>query len=197
MPEHLTSLTKPHWPQQLVNALDTFTCTLGKTVAWLTLLMVIATGIVVVLRRGFDIGSIGLQESVTYMHAAVFLLGAAYALQQGDQVRVDILYAKFSRHGKAWVDSLGALILLLPVSAFIGFISWDFVVNSWQIREASTDSGGVGMVYLLKGLIPLAAVTLSVQALAEILRNLLILMGIGNKEANSAADTATAEEADA
>jgi TRAP-type mannitol/chloroaromatic compound transport system permease small subunit len=170
------------WLRFIVKWLDQLIAALGKSVAWLTLLMVVATGIVVVLRRGFDIGSIGLQESVTYMHAAVFLLGAAYALQRGAQVRVDILYRRFSAHNKAWVDSLGALIFLLPVSAFIGFISWDFVLNSWQISEISTDSGGLRIVYLLKSLIPIAALSLCLQAVAEVLRNLLVLMGSSNEE---------------
>lgn len=185
MPEHTPPQSTRPWPQQLVIWLDCFTAATGKAVSWLTLIMVVATCIVVVLRRGFDIGSIALQESVTYMHAAVFLLGAAYALQQGAQVRVDILYRQFSQHSKAWVDSLGAILLLLPLCGFIGFISWDFVVNSWQIREGSTDSGGVGMVYLLKSLIPLAAVCLSLQALAELLRNLLVLMGVTPAEAEA------------
>lgn len=166
------------WSTRILQALDGFTAFIGSAVAWLTLAMVMATCVVVVLRRGFNIGSIGLQESVTYMHAAVFLLGAAYALQQGAQVRVDIFYRGFSRRSKAWIDSLGALILLLPTSLFIGLISWDFVTNSWQIREGSTDSGGVGAVYVLKSLIPLAAVLLSLQALAEVIRNLVILMTI-------------------
>lgn len=189
MPDHSSHLTTTSWPQLLLKGLDKFTATLGKAIAWLTLLMVIATGVVVLLRRGFDIGSIALQESVTYMHAAVFLLGAAYALQEGAQVRVDILYEKFSRRSQAWVDSLGSLLLLLPVSMFIGFISWDFALNSWYIREGSTDSGGVGMVYLLKSLIPLAALSLALQAIAELLRNLLVLMGIG-------ADTSKAPHTD-
>lgn len=169
-----------HWLQQTVKGLDYFVATVGKAVAWLTVFMVLATGIVVALRRGFDIGSIALQESVTYMHAAVFLLGAAYALQRGAQVRVDILYRRFSTQNKAWVDSLGALIFLLPVSVFIGLISWNFVLNSWHIHEASADSGGLSLVYLLKSLIPLAAFNLCLQGIAEVLRNLLVLMGVTN-----------------
>src|SRR5690606_4839133 len=104
--------------------------------------MVIITCVVVVMRRVFNLGSIGLQESVTYMHAAVFMLGAAYALRMGAQVRVDVLYRRFHFRTRAWVDSLGALLFLLPVSLFIGFVSWDFVAASWRIREGSTDSDG-------------------------------------------------------
>jgi len=160
----------------LLRAIDGFTALIGKSVAWLTLAMVLITCIVVVLRRGFDIGSIAMQESVTYMHAAVFLLGTAYALQTGAHVRVDILYRQFAPRTKAWINCLGALVFLLPISVFIGFISIDFVNSSWRIREGSTDSGGLGMVYLLKGLILAMSINLSLQAAAEVLRNLLVLM---------------------
>lgn len=176
----------------LLRQLDNLTATLGKSVAWLTLLMVLATCIVVILRRGFDIGSIALQESVTYMHAAVFLLGTAYALQYGAHVRVDILYRRFTPRTRAWINSLGALLLLLPVSIFIGFISIEFVSSAWRIREGSTDSGGLSLVYWLKTLIPLMAVNLSLQAVAEILRNTLVLMNITDA-ANEAADSEAAQ----
>lgn len=182
MPDQIASITYVHRVRQLIKGLERITDILGKGISWLTILMVLATCVVVILRRGLDVGSIALQESVTYMHAAVFLLGAAYALKQGAQVRVDIFYRQFSQRSKAWVDSLGALTLLLPVSIFIGVISWDFVMNSWLIREQSTDSGGVGMVYILKALIPLAAASLCIQAIAELLRNLLVLMGLGSDE---------------
>jgi TRAP-type mannitol/chloroaromatic compound transport system permease small subunit len=171
------------WPHRLVSGLDAINLFIGKAVACLTLVMVIITCVVVVMRRVFNLGSIGLQESVTYMHAAVFMLGAAYALRMGAQVRVDVLYRRFHFRTRAWVDSLGALLFLLPVSLFIGFVSWDFVIASWQIREGSTDSGGLSAIYLLKTLIPLTAVSLSLQALAEILRNGLVLMGLAQPEA--------------
>lgn len=170
--------TTTPWPQRLLDLLDGITRFIGRSIAWLTVIMVIATCIVVILRRGFDVGSIALQESVTYMHAAVFLLAAGYTLQRGGHVRVDILYRRFTARRKAWVDSLGCLIFLLPLAIFTGFVSWDFVLSSWAIREGSTDSGGVGAVYLLKSLIPLMAITLSLQAIAELLRNLLLLMGV-------------------
>ena len=172
------------WPLQLLKLLDRITLFIGRSIAWLTVMMVIATCIVVLLRRGFDIGSIALQESVTYMHAAVFLLAAGYTLKRDGHVRVDILYRRFPVRRRAWIDSLGCLLFLLPLTIFTGFISWEFVVSSWAIREGSTDSGGLGAVYLLKSLIPLMAITLSLQAFAELLRNLLLLMGVNTAPAD-------------
>ncbi|WP_024461742.1 TRAP transporter small permease subunit [Marinimicrobium sp. LS-A18] len=161
----------------LIRALDACTEGLGRTVAWLAPVMVVITCTVVLLRYGLGQGSVALQESVTYMHAALFMLGAGYALKYHKQVRVDILYRRFSPEGRAWVDALGSLVFLIPLAIFIGWISQDFVRSAWRIREVSADSGGLPWVYLLKSLIPLLAVTLLLQAVAEVLRNLLRLMG--------------------
>src|SRR5690606_9877262 len=166
------------WPQRLVRLLDGITLFIGRSIAWLTVMMVVATCVVVILRRGFDIGSIALQESVTYMHAAVFLLAAGYTLKRAGHVRVDILYRRFSVRRRAWIDNLGGVVVLLPVAIVTGFISREFVASSWAIREGSTDSGGLGAVYLLKSPVPRMAITLSLQACAELLRNLLLLMGV-------------------
>lgn len=167
----------PPWLRGLISALDGVTEWTGRTVSWLAPVMVLTTCAVVILRYFLGISSIALQESVTYMHAAVFMLGAAYALKHHNQVRVDIFYRRFHPRTRAWVDALGALVFLLPLAVFIGWISRDFVLSAWQIRETSTDSGGLRAVYWLKTLIPLLALTLVIQALAEVLRHLLILMG--------------------
>lgn len=168
-------LSPPHRVIQFLDSIAEFT---GATTAWLTGLMVLIACIVVTLRHLFGIGSVGLQESVTYMHAMVFMLGAAYALKTGDHVRVDIFFRRFSAHKRAWVEVLGSLLFTLPMMIFIGWGSVDFVRESWRIGEGSTDSGGLGGVYLLKTLLPVMAVSVGLQAIAELLRNLLVLMNV-------------------
>jgi TRAP-type mannitol/chloroaromatic compound transport system permease small subunit len=159
-----------------INLLSEWT---GRVIAWLAVLMVVITGIVVVMRRGFGLNSIALQESVIYMHAALFLLGAAFALKHDAHVRVDIFYRRFSPVSRAWVNSLGTLVFLFPLCGFILFSSWDYVQTSWQIGEVSSEPGGLAAVFLLKTLIPVAAITLALQGLAELLRALLCLMTDG------------------
>jgi len=144
----------------------------GRTVSWLSLFLVIVTFIVVVLRYVFDGGSIALQETSTYLHASIFLVGMAYTLQQNAHVRVDIFYAGFSTQTKAWVDLFGALFLLLPFMLFITWVSWQYIVDSWVVLEESREAGGLPGVFLLKSLILLMTTLLSLQAFTQIARDI-------------------------
>ena len=165
---------------KFVHTIDSVTEKLGKVISWLTLLMVLLTFAIVVLRYGFNLGWIAMQESVLYFHGIVFMLGAAYTLKHDGHVRVDIFYQRFSTRQKAWVNFIGGLVLLLPVCIFIFLISIDYVLAAWQIMERSSEAGGLPLVYLNKTLILLLAVTLVFQGLAEMLRNLLTLMSPAN-----------------
>lgn len=153
------------------NFIDTANQRLSQLVSWFTLLMVLVTFLIVVLRYGFNLGWIAMQESVMYLHAMVFLLGSAHALKSNEHVRVDIFYRGFSLRKKAWVDILGSVFLLLPVNLFILIVSWDYVAGSWRMLEGSQEAGGLGFVFVLKTLILLFAVTMTLQGIAEVLRN--------------------------
>ena len=145
----------------------------GRLTAWLTLAMVLVTCLVVVLRYVFDIGFIWLQESVTWMHAVVFMLGAAYTLEREDHVRVDVFYRRFGERGRAVVDLLGVVLFLLPLCGWIGWSSWDFVATSWRIGEASRESGGLPypLVPLLKSVLVVMPAALALQGLSLGLRS--------------------------
>jgi TRAP-type mannitol/chloroaromatic compound transport system permease small subunit len=161
---------------KFVGTIDSITEILGKMISWLTLLMVLLTFTIVVLRYGFNLGWVAMQESVLYFHGIVFMLGAAYTLKHDGHVRVDIFYQKFSLKQKAWVNLIGGLVLLMPVCIFIFFISINYVLAAWQIMESSPEAGGLPLVYLNKSLILTLAVTMVFQGLAEILRNLLAIL---------------------
>jgi TRAP-type mannitol/chloroaromatic compound transport system permease small subunit len=159
-----------------VHYIDAFTDRSGRLLAWLALGMALVTALIVVLRYGFNIGSIMAQEAVIYMHGSLFMLGAAYALKTGAHVRVDIFYRDFSPRARAWVNSLGSIVFLLPLCTFICFSSWNYVADSWAIGEVSPEPGGIPAVFMLKSLLPLMAINLFLQGLAETLRSALVLV---------------------
>jgi len=148
----------------------------GRTVSWLSLALVLITFLIVVLRYVFDVGSIALQETTTYMHASIFLVGMAYTMQQNAHVRVDIFYSQHSERGKAWVDLFGAVFLLLPVMLFISWISWFYIASSWSVLEGSREAGGLPGVFLLKSLILVMTFLLMLQAFSQIARNIETLL---------------------
>jgi TRAP-type mannitol/chloroaromatic compound transport system permease small subunit len=158
--------------EKLTHAIEAFIDWTGRSVAWLTLGMVLVTFAVVLLRYVFDIGWIALQESVNYMHALVFLIGAAYTLKHNEHVRVDIFYCRLGQRGRAWVDLFGCLLLLLPVTLFIIWTSWAYVLDSWSVYEGSREAGGLAGIFLLKSAILLMAGLLILQALAMLLKSL-------------------------
>ncbi len=157
--------------------IDTITERLGKTLAWLILVMMLIQFLIVVLRYLFNFNSIPMQESVMYMHAVLFLLAASYTLKHDGHVRVDIFYRGFSPRAQAWVDLLGTLFLLMPFMVFIILVSLGYVGKSWAILEGSPDNGGIPGVFLLKTLIPAFAVLMITQGIAEIIRKALIISG--------------------
>lgn len=167
---------------KILDGIDSLSEWTGRAISWLTLAMALVMFLVVVLRYAFNTGSIALQESVSYLHAAVFLLGAAYTLKQGGHVRVDIFYQRMSARRRALVDTAGGALLLLPTCIFTLVISLPYVANSWRLLEGSREPGGLPAVFLLKTLIPLAMALLALQGVAHMARAVRQLIGLGSDE---------------
>ena len=141
--------------------------------------MVLVTFVVVVLRYIFDAGLIWLQESVVWMHGFVFMVGAAYTLQQEEHVRVDIFYREMSPKRRAWVDLIGVTVFLLPLCALLGWKAFDYVAVSWQLQEASRESGGLPypLIPLLKSILVVMPITVGLQGIALLSRCVRVLRG--------------------
>jgi TRAP-type mannitol/chloroaromatic compound transport system permease small subunit len=161
--------------EPLRKLIDKSTDSVGKTVAWLAVVLVLATGLVVLLRYVFQTGSIALQESLLYINALLFTLGGAYTLKHDGHVRVDIFYSKFTPRNKALLNLFGTLVFLLPFCVLVLWFSWDYVSASWRVWEGSAETSGLQFVYLLKTTILLLAGFLFWQGIAELIKNINLL----------------------
>jgi TRAP-type mannitol/chloroaromatic compound transport system permease small subunit len=128
------------------------------------------------MRYVLGLGSIWLQESILYAHAALFLLAAAWTLQEGGHVRVDVFYAQAAPRTRALVDLFGALLLLAPFTLAVIWFSLPYVERSWAILERSRETSGLPLVFLLKTLIPLFALLLALQGVAQAIRAVAVLI---------------------
>ena len=159
----------------LAQTIDSVSRSVGNAVAFAAIAMALVTTTVVILRYGFGQGAIAAQESVLYLHGALFMLGAAPTLLTDKHVRVDVFYRNFTDRQKHWVNTIGHTVFTLPFCTLIVFGSWGYVSESWSIMESSPEPGGIPAVFLLKTLIPAMALLLALQAVSLIIQGLIEL----------------------
>jgi TRAP-type mannitol/chloroaromatic compound transport system permease small subunit len=160
----------------LADRIDRLTTGIGRAVAWLALAVVLLQFALVVARYLFGLGSIWLTETVIYAHATLFMLAAAWTLKAGGHVRVDVFYAEASPRTRAKIDLIGALLLLLPFALVLLWLAWPYAARSWAILERSQETSGLPLVFALKTLIPLFALLMALQGIAQAIRAVILLI---------------------
>ena len=156
--------------ERIADKLDSINQRIASVVRWLVLMMVLVQFSIVVGRYVFGVNSIAVQESVLYMHAALFMLAAGYTLLVDKHVRVDVFYAKASDNTQRVINLFGHVFFLFPTMLALLYWSWPSVVNSWKIFEGPISVGGLQAVFLLKSLIPLFCILLLLQSTASVMR---------------------------
>ena len=156
--------------------IDRLTRAIGRAVAWLALAIVLVQFALVLARYVFSFGSLWLTQSVIYGHATLIMLAAAWTLSAGGHVRVDVFYAHASARTRAIVDLIGSLLLLMPFALVLIWLSVPYAARSWAILERSQEVGGVPLVFLLKTLIPLFALLMALQGVAQAIRAAALLI---------------------
>ena len=143
----------------------------------LVFVMALVQFCVVILRYVFGLNFIWMQESITYMHGAVFLLAGGYALLTNDHVRVDIFYRDAPAKRKALVDFLGTYVFLFPFCLLLLWTGAPYIAQAWSVQEGSTEQSGIQAVFLLKTLIALFALLLTMAGFVVTKRAADILRG--------------------
>jgi len=149
---------------------------IGKAVAWLGLGAVLICTAAAAARYALNIGSNAWLEIQWYLNSAVFLLIAAWALKRNEHVRIDVIAGRLSARAQAWIDIVGTVFMLLPAVTIIAWYSWPSLVSSWEIREYSSDPGGL-IRWPVRLLIPVAFTLLGLQGLSEVIKRVAFLRG--------------------
>jgi len=167
---------------RLIYGINWVNRTVGRGVSWVSFLMVLVVTIDVIMRYVFKTSFVFVQELEWHLFGVLFLIGAGYTLLHDAHVRVDIFYQRLTEKQKAWVNLLGTLFFLLPGCFLVIDTSWQFLANSWAVREGSPDPGGIPARYILKAVIPLGFSLIALQGVSLGLQSLLIILGYSVKE---------------
>ena len=149
---------------------------IGTLVYWLVLLMVLVSAGNAIVRKVFNYSSNAYLETQWYLFSAVFLLCAGFALLRNDHVRIDILAGKLSAKGQAWIDILGAVFFLLPMTAIFIWLSIPWV---YETRHDISGSAGGLILWPARILVPIGFTLLALQGLSELFKRVAFVAGKG------------------
>jgi len=162
---------------RLSRLIDALNGAIGRAVYWLVLVAVLVSSANALARYGLSAGSNAWLELQWYLFSAIFLLGGGYALREGAHVRIDLVAGRLTPRTQAWIDIVGGVAMLLPVSAIILWYGWDAFAESWRIGEVSTDAGGL-VRWPVKLLIPAGFALLILQGVSETIKRVAFLRGL-------------------
>ncbi len=166
-----------HFLLRVSGLIDALNERIGKIVGWAILVSVLVSTINASLRYSLSIASNAWLELQWYLFAAVFLLCSGYTLLRNEHIRIDIVVGRFSRRVQAWIDIIGTLFFLLPMSILIMWLSWPVFVDSYLGHEMSSNAGGL-LRWPVKFLIPLGFFLLALQGLSELVKRVAFLKGL-------------------
>ena len=157
-------------------AIDRFNTRIGHVVAWAILIAVVVSAVNAIIRKVFNASSNSWLELQWILFGAVFLLCAPWTLLSNEHIRIDIVNNALPKRVRDWIDVLGHLLFLLPVTVVIAWLGWPFFWLSLMQDEQSTNAGGLP-VYPSKFLIPLGFTLLFVQGISELIKRIAIIRG--------------------
>jgi TRAP-type mannitol/chloroaromatic compound transport system permease small subunit len=158
-------------------AIDMVNERVGRLVYWCVLVMVLVSAANATSRYALNIASNAWLELQWYLFAAVFLLCAGYTLLHNEHIRIDVVTARLSRRTQIWIDILGTLIFMLPVTGYIMWLSWPVFMNAWTSGETSMNAGGL-VRWPVRLLVPVGFFLLTAQGVSELIKRIAYLRGL-------------------
>jgi TRAP-type mannitol/chloroaromatic compound transport system permease small subunit len=162
---------------RIARAIDALNARLGRVAVWLVLAACAVSAGNAVSRYVFDLSSNAWLELQWYLFTGMVMLGAPHVLNINGHVRVDVLYGRRPPRTKAWIDLLGLVFFLLPMTLVAALMAWPFFLESYAIGEVSGNAGGL-LRWPVKLLFPVGFALLTLQGLSEVIKRVAYLRGL-------------------
>ena len=160
--------------KKITGGIDRVVDLVGRATSWLALGIALVMGANVLLRYGFSIGSIWMQEFEWHIMVPICVFGMSYALLHGEHVRVDVVFQYFTPRNKLMVEVITSIAGML-LSAIVVWLCIPYVWQSWSIGEGTANPGGIDYRYVIKALIPLGFVLFFFQSLSQAIKNTIAM----------------------
>jgi TRAP-type mannitol/chloroaromatic compound transport system permease small subunit len=157
------------------DALDNFILRIGHFLSWANGILIFVIVLQVILRYGFGHGLVILEELEWHLYSVAFMFGLSYAIVTNAHVRVDLLYNKFFKRTREWIEICGTVFLLMPFIVVVIIYGLEFFNLSWIHNERSLAPMGLPWRWIIKGLIPLSFAMFGLAAISRVIKAIIVL----------------------
>lgn len=133
------------------------------------LVLVVMVLVNVVLRYGFGTGSIKMQDLAAHAFAVLVITSVPVTLARGGHVRVEVVSERLSPGYLRGADAVALVLFLIPLFGLIIWAGWSDLAYSWAIGEGAVTPGGLGGLWLVKSVLPVASALTIWQGIAVVL----------------------------
>ena len=161
--------------QRFLYFIDGISTLVGKTAAWLIILLMTVVCVEVFKRYIMNMPTAWIFDADNIIYGTLFMLCGAYTLAQNAHVRGDFLYSSMRPRLQAGLDLALYVVFFLPGIAALIYAGADYAGDSWRIAEHSNVTADGPPVYHFKTVIPIAGVLVMLQGIAEVVRCVVCL----------------------
>jgi TRAP-type mannitol/chloroaromatic compound transport system permease small subunit len=157
--------------------IDAINLRIGKWVAWLIFVAVLVSAANAVVRKVFDTSSNAWLELQWVLFSAVFLLCASWTLLSNEHIRIDIVNSLYPKSVRNWIEVIGHLFFLLPLTVVMIITGIPFFRSSYSINEQAFSAGGLPQ-WPAKSLVMIGFTLLYFQGLSELIKRIAVMLDI-------------------
>jgi TRAP-type mannitol/chloroaromatic compound transport system permease small subunit len=158
-----------------ISVVDRISTAIGKAFGWFILIMTFGTSYEVFVRYALRDPTIWAYDLSYNMYGALFVMAGAYTLSRNAHVRGDVVYRLWPPRTQAFIDLVLFIIFFFPGVLALAIAGYRYAGESWRYQEVSVYSPSDIPIFPLKTLIPVAAVTLLLQGVAEVFRCIICI----------------------
>ena len=162
---------------KISKTVDWINTQIGKNVIWLILASTVISAVNAAVRKAFNVSSNAYLEVQWYLFAAAFLLASAYTLLNGEHVKIDVIYSRWSKRTQIWIDVLGFIFFLLPFCTAVLWFGVPFFLQGYRSNEVSPSAGGL-ILWPVYAMMPLGFFLLMLQGISELIKRIAFLQGL-------------------
>jgi len=156
--------------KKIVNFIEAVSIKIGKISAWLIFVVIVAVAVEIVMRYVFENPTMWSIEVSLFSCSIMYFFGAAWTLQQGKHVKIDIIYGRLNKRKRALLDCVTFIFFVVFMAMFIwaGFRFAGKAIAIWENSGSSWDPP----IWPLKLSVPIAVVLLFLQGAAKFIKDI-------------------------